>query len=210
MLFDETSDQVVRLGKSLAPLAQLWLRDPDHARFKDVVCEPIDYDGPSYNVWCPYHAFMRSDDGPGIVLRYLLDYPVDRQALTFGYGTEAKARDKVASDPVVAVLHEIAERGVCPHDRKAAGIISNKILAALVHQAGGRDMSPEEIANKLLDLIPQAEKSRNRHVEASEVCVVNPVCPGILIGQAVNERLRDLLVCHERLHRFDRECPGEC
>ncbi|WP_099827142.1 DUF5906 domain-containing protein [Oceaniglobus indicus] len=351
MLFDETSDQVVPMGKTSMPLAQLWLRDPDHARFKDVVCEPIDYDGPAYNVWrgfavapkdgdasvfesyvrdvlcsgddglahwvtmwladavqCPtdpspptaialrgrqgggksflqervltpifgeryvqkvqeserlfsrfnrsifgstfiaaeesifhgsrqtaaklksfisspswtyeekfkatvnaknvhrliattneaqavhidfddrrwtvvevaqpfdmttkegqqaayafwepYHAFMRSDDGPGIVLRYLLDYPVDRQALTFGYGTEAKARDKVASDPVVAVLHEIAERGVCPHDPKAAGIISNKTLAALVHQAGGRNMSPEEIANKLLDLIPQAKKSR--------------------------------------------------
>ena len=351
MLFDETSDQVVRMGKSLVPLAQLWLRDPDHARFKGVVCEPIDYDGPAYNVWrgfavapkdgdasvfesyvrdvlCggddglahwvtmwladavqrptepspptaialrgrqgggksflqeriltpifgeryvqkvqeserlfsrfnrsifgatfiaaeesifhgsqataaklksfisspswtyeekfkatvqaknvhrliattnesqavhidfddrrwtvvevsqpfdmttkegqaeayafwePYHAFVRSDDGPSIILRYLLDYPVDRQALTFGYGTEAKARDKVASDPVMAVLHEIAERGVCPHDRKAAGIISNKTLTALVRQAGGRNMSPEEIANRMLDLVPHAEKTR--------------------------------------------------
>lgn len=351
MLFDETSDQVVRAGKSLVPIAQLWLRDPDHARFKSVVCEPIDYDGPAYNVWrgfavvpkngdasifekyvlevlcsgdeglahwvtmwladavqnptepspptalalrgrqgggksflqervlapifgeryvqkvqesqrlfarfnrslfgatfiaCeesifhgsqataatlksfisspswtyeekhkavvqaknvhriiattnesqavhvdfddrrwivvevaqpydmttkegqneayafwePYHAFMRSEDGPSIVLRYLLDYPVDRQALTYGYGTEAKARDKVASDPIIAVLHDIAESGVCPHDRKAAGIISNKTLTGLVHQAGGRNMSSEEIANKLLDLIPLAEKSR--------------------------------------------------
>lgn len=351
MLFDETSDQVVRMGKSLVPLAQLWLRDPDHARFKGVVCEPIDYDGPAYNVWrgfavapkdgdaslfesyvrdvlCggddglahwvtmwladavqrptepspptaialrgrqgggksflqeriltpifgeryvqkvqeserlfsrfnrsifgatfiaaeesifhgsqataaklksfisspswtyeekfkatvqaknvhrliattnesqavhidfddrrwtvvevsqpfdmttkegqqaarafwePYHAFVRSDDGPSIILRYLLDYPVDRNELLFGYGTEAKARDKVASDPVMAVLHEIAERGVCPHDRKAAGIISNKTLTALVHQAGGRNMSPEEIANKMLDLVPHAEKTR--------------------------------------------------
>lgn len=351
MLFDETSDQVVRVGKALVPLAQLWLRDPDHARFKGVVCEPADYDGPAYNVWrgfavapkdgdasvfesyirdvlCsgdtglahwvmmwladavqrptepsppsaialrgrqgggksflqeriltpifgeryvrkvqeserlfsrfnrsifgatfiaaeesifhgsaataaklksfisspswtyeekfkatvqaknvhrliattnetqavhidfddrrwtvvevaqpfdmatkdgqeaayafwePYHAFMRSDDGPSIVLRYLLDYPVDRQALTFGYGTEAKARDKVASDPVMAVLHEIAERGVCPHDPKASGIISNKTLAEFVHKAGGRKLSPEEIANKLLDLVPHAEKSR--------------------------------------------------
>jgi len=351
MLFDETSDQVVRMGKNLMPIAQLWLRDPDHARFKGVVCEPVEYDGPAYNVWrgfavtpkhgdasvfesyvrdvlCggdeglahwvtmwladavqrptepspptalalrgrqgggksflqeriltpifgeryvqkvqeserlfsrfnrsifgstfiaaeesifhgshataaklksfisspswtyeekfkatvqaknvhrliattnesqavhidfddrrwtvvevsqpfdmttkegqeaayafwePYHAFVRSDDGPSIILRYLLDYPVDRQALTFGYGTEAKARDKVASDPVIAVLHEIAERGVCPHDRKAAGIISNRTLTALVHQAGGRNMSPEEIANKMLDLVPHAEKTR--------------------------------------------------
>lgn len=374
MLFDETSDQVVRMGKSLLPLAQLWLRDPDHARFKGVVCEPVDYDGPAYNVWrgfavapkdgdasvfesyvrdvlCggddglahwvtmwladavqqptepspptalalrgrqgggksflqeqiltpifgeryvqkvqeserlfsrfnrsifgstfiaaeesifhgshataaklksfisspswtyeekfkatvqaknvhrliattnesqavhidfddrrwtvvevaqpydmttkegqqaarvfwePYHAFMKSDDGPGIVLRYLLDYAVDRNELLFGYGTEAKARDKVASDPVVAVLHEIAERGVCSHDQKAAGVISNKTLAALVHQAGGRNMSPEEIANKLLDLIPQAEKSRkamfcerlHTYTDMSGVATVTPM-----------------------------------
>lgn len=351
MLFDETSDQVIRLGKTLFPIAQLWLRDPDHARFNGVVCEPEGYDGPAYNVWrgfavaprdgdpslfvsyirdvlCsgddglahwvtmwladavqrptepspptaialrgrqgggksflqeriltpifgeryvqkvqeserlfsrfnrsifgatfiaaeesifhgsaataaklksfisspswtyeekfkatvqaknvhrliattnetqavhidfddrrwsvievpqpfdlltekgkaearafwePFHAFMRSDDGPGIVLRYLLDYPVDRSELLYGYGTEAKARDKVASDPVIAVLHEIAERGVCPHDPKASGIISNKTLTALVHQAGGRNLFPEEIANKLADLVPHVEKSR--------------------------------------------------
>lgn len=30
----------------------------------------------------------------------------------------------------------------------------------LVHQAGGRNMSPEEIANKMLDLVPHAEKTR--------------------------------------------------
>jgi len=351
MLFDETSDKVVRMGKSTMPLAQLWLRDPDHARFKGVVCEPEDYDGAAYNVWrgfavaptdgdpsvferyildvlCsgdeglahwvtmyladavqnptepspptalafrgkqgggksflqeriltpifgeryvqkvqeserlfsrfnrsifgatfiaaeesifhgshavaaklksfisspswtyeekfkatvqaknvhrliattnetqavhidhddrrwtivqvpiifdtlteegqaeayafwePYHAFMRSEDGPGIVLGYLLGYPVDRQALTFGYGTEAKARDKVASDPVIAVLHDIAERGVCPHDRKAAGVMSNKTLTELVHKSGGRNMMPEEIANKVLEMIPAASKTR--------------------------------------------------
>ena len=351
MLFDETSDQMARMGKSLMPLAQLWLRDPDHARFKGVVCEPDEYDGPAFNVWrgfavapkdgdasvfesyvrdvlCggddglahwvtmwladavqrptepspptaialrgrqgggksflqeriltpifgeryvqkvqeserlfsrfnrsifgatfiaaeesifhgsqataaklksfisspswtyeekfkatvqaknvhrliattnetqavhidfddrrwtvievrqpfdmttqegqaeayafwePYHAFMRSEDGPGIVLRYLLDYPVDQQALTFGFGTDAKARDKVASDPVVAVLHEIAESGIVPHDSKANGVISNKTLTELVHRAGGRKMMPEEIAHKLLEVIPHAAKTR--------------------------------------------------
>lgn len=40
MLFDETSDQVVRIGKSLVPVAQLWLRDPDHARFKNGCANP--------------------------------------------------------------------------------------------------------------------------------------------------------------------------
>lgn len=350
-LFDETSDQVVRLGKAVLPLAHLWLRDPDHARFAGVVCEPVDYDGPAYNVWrgfavapkdgdatmfeqyildvlCsgdvglahwvtmwlahaaqhptkpspptaialrgrqgggksflqeriltpifgeryvkkvqeserlfaqfnrgifgatfiaaeesifhgsqataaklksfisspswtyeekfkatiqaknvhriiattneqqavhidfddrrwtvievaqpfdmtttegqeaayafwePYHAFMRSDDGPSIVLRYLLDFKVDIRALTFGYGTDAKASDKVASNPVVAVLHEIAERGICLHDMKASGIVANKTLTDLVHKAGGRNMSPEEIALKTFALVPHIEKSR--------------------------------------------------
>jgi hypothetical protein len=114
----------------------------------------------AYAFWEPYHEFARSDDGPGIVLRHLLDYPVDRETLTYGFGTEAKARDKVASDPVIAVLHEIAERGICPDDRRAAGIISNKTLTRQVHQAGGRKMSPEEIANKLREIVPHAEKSR--------------------------------------------------
>lgn len=72
----------------------------------------------AYAFWEPYHPFVRSDDGPSINLRYPLDYPVDRQALTFGYGTEAKARDKVASDPVIAVLHEIAEPACVPMIKK--------------------------------------------------------------------------------------------
>lgn len=66
----------------------------------------------------------------------------------------------MASDPVMAVLHEIAERGIVPHDRKAAGIISNKTLTELVHRAGGRQLMPEEIANKLREVIPNAEKCR--------------------------------------------------
>lgn len=351
MLFDETSDQVIRMGKSLVPTAQLWLRDPDHARFQGVVCEPVEYDGPAFNVWrgfrvtpkegdaaiferyilevlCtgdeglahwltmwladavqnptqpspptaiamrgkqgggksflqeriltpifgeryvqkvqeserlfsrfnrsifgatfiaaeeaifhgshataaklksfisspswtyeekfkatvqaknvhrliastnetqavhidfddrrwtvievaqpfdmmtedgqvaayafwePYHAFMRSEDGPSIVLNYLLNYPVDRSVLTYGYGTEAKSRDKVASNPIIAVLHEIAETGIVPHDVKAHGVLSNKTLVALVQKAGGRNLSAEEISIKLRELLPNIRKSR--------------------------------------------------
>lgn len=37
---------------------------------------------------------------------------------------------------------------------------------------------------------------------------MDPVRPGILIGQAVNEGLGDLLVRHGRLHRFDRILTG--
>lgn len=351
MLFDETSDQVMRIGKSLVPIAQMWLRDPDHARYNGVVCEPDDYDGPAYNVWrgfrvspmdgdastferyildvlCsgdeglarwvtmwladavqrptepspptaialrgrqgggksflqehilttifgdryvqkvqeserlfsrfnrsifgttfiaaeesifhgsaataaklksfissaswtyeekfkatvqaknvhrliattnedqavhidfddrrwtvievpqpfdlltdegqrqayefwePFYAFMRSDDGPRIVLRYLLDYPVDRKALTWGYGTEAKASDKVASDPVIAVLHEIATTGIVPHDPTGDGILCSRTFADLVHRAGGRNMAPPEISKRLTILLPHVESVR--------------------------------------------------
>lgn len=120
----------------------------------------------AYAFWEPYHAFMRSDDGPGIVLRYLLDYPVDRKALTFAYGTAAKARDKVMSDPVIAVLHEIAEDGYCPDDVKAAGVVSVKTLMREVHKKpGGRRMGAEEIAARVDRLIPFATNVRNaQHV----------------------------------------------
>lgn len=351
MLFDETSDKVTRMGKSMVPTAQLWLRDPDHARYKNVVCEPVDYDGPSYNVWrgyavtpmagdtsiledyllnilcggdeglCrwmtmwladaiqnptqpspptavalrgrqgggksflqeriltpilgeryvqkvqeserlfsrfnrsifgatfiaaeesifhgshataaklksfisspswtyeekfkatvqaknvhrllastnesqavhvdfddrrwtvievhqpfdmtttdgqaasyafweKYHEFAKSEDGPSIMLQYFLDYPVVRSELTYGYGTDAKARDKVASNPIIAVLHDIAETGVVPHNQKGTGVLCTKTLTALVHKAGGRDLKPEEIGFKMRELLPHAQKSR--------------------------------------------------
>lgn len=120
----------------------------------------------AYAFWEPYHAFIRSDDGPGIVLRYLLDYPVDQKALTFAYGTAAKARDKVMSDPVIAVLHEIAEDGYCPDDVNAAGIVSVKTLTREVHKKpGGRQLGAEEIAARVDRLVPFAKKVRNaQHV----------------------------------------------
>lgn len=356
-LFDETSDQVVRVGKSTILLAQAWLRDPDHARFTGVVVEPVDYDGPAYNVWrgfqvspkdgdatifetyvrdvlcggdeglaqwvtmfladimqhptepspstaiamrgpqgagksflqeriltpilgqryvqkvdeaermfsrfnrslfgstviaCeesifhgsaqmasklksfisspswmyeekhkatmqaknvsriiattnneqavhidlddrrwtvievaqpfdmttregqaeawafwePYHEFVRSENGLGIILRYLLDYPVDRAKLEYGYGTAAKARDKVASDPVIAVLHDIAETGVCPHDLPGVGIVSITSLHEAVKRAGGRMVTPEEVSSRVSRIVPQAERCRTaRYVE---------------------------------------------
>ncbi len=120
----------------------------------------------AYAFWEPYHAFMNSDDGAGIILRYLLDYPVDRKALTFAHGTDAKARDKVMSDPVLAVLHEIAEDGFCPDDVKAAGIVSIKTLTREIHKKpGGKLLSGEEIAARVDRFVPNAEAVRNaRHV----------------------------------------------
>ena len=353
-LFDETSDQTIRMGKAIVPLAKVWMQDIDHARFKGVVCEPVDYDGPGYNVWkgfkvqpvagdpavfvdyiqnvlCggdlelahwltmwladafqrptepspptavalrgpqgagksflqehvltrifgdgvykvqqasrmfaqfnrgmfgktfvaaeesifhgsastadtlkdfisspswvyeekfkaafpqknvhrliattnstqavhldrddrrwtiievqqaydmttqegqeaayafwkPYHAFIKSESGPGIVLRYLLDYAVDRGRLSFGHGTAAKAADKLQSDPVLEVLHQIASNGYCPDDQKAVGVVSTATLMREVHKAGGRMLSSEQIAARVDYLIPHAATVRNAFV----------------------------------------------
>lgn len=111
----------------------------------------------AYAYWAPYHAFMKSEHGPGIVLRYLLDYPVDQKALTFAYGTAAKARDKVMFDPVLAVLHDIAHDGFCPDDVKAEGIVSIKSLTREVQRkAGGRQIGSDEVAARVERFVPFA------------------------------------------------------
>lgn len=116
----------------------------------------------AYAFWEPYHAFMKSEDGPGIVLRYLLDYKVDQKALTFAYGTAAKARDKVLSDPVLSVLHDIAIDGFCPDDVKAEGVVSIKTLTREVQRKpGGRQIGSEEVAARVDALIPFATTVRN-------------------------------------------------
>lgn len=111
-----------------------------------------------------YHAFIKSESGAGIVLRYLLDYPVDRGRLSFGHGTAAKAADKLQSDPVLEVLHQIASNGFCPDDRKALGVVSTATLTREVHKAGGRMMSSEQIAARVDDLVPHAATVRNAFV----------------------------------------------
>jgi len=61
--------------------------------------------------WEPYWQFLRGD-GPAIVLHYLLGFEVDRDLIRFGHITEAKADDKIQSNPVLAVLDEMAETGI--------------------------------------------------------------------------------------------------
>jgi hypothetical protein len=116
----------------------------------------------AYAFWEPYHTFIKAEDGPGIVLRYLLDYPVDRKALTFAFGTAAKARDKVLSDPVLAVLHDIAHDGFCPDDVKAEGVVSIKTLTREVQRkAGGRQIGSDEIAARVDRFVPFATVVRH-------------------------------------------------
>ncbi|WP_433988664.1 hypothetical protein [Sulfitobacter sp. TBRI5] len=141
--------------------------DRDDRRWTVIeVAQPFDmttHDGQesAYAFWEPYHQFMKSPDGPGIVLKYLLDYSVDQRALTYGYGTAAKARDKVSSDPVLSVLTEIAETAVCPHDLPGKGVLSIKTLTEIVRNAGGRSSTPEEVSHRVAELIPHATRCRN-------------------------------------------------
>ncbi len=116
----------------------------------------------AFTFWKPYYDFVKSDGGPSAILHYLLHFPVVHETLTFPYGTDAKSEDKLRSDPVLAVLHQIAEDGVVPDDTKGCGIISIKTLTREVQKRpGGRYMSPEDVYGRVDDLVPFARSVRS-------------------------------------------------
>ncbi len=73
--------------------------------------------------WQPYH-----DLDPGVVLRYLLEFEVDRDLISRPHITQAKREDKIASDPVLEVLHNIAMAGVIPDNTRGDGNIASSVL----------------------------------------------------------------------------------
>lgn len=75
--------------------------------------------------WQPYY-----DIDPGIVLRYLLEYEVDQDLISRPHLTQAKRDDKIMSDPVLEVLHEIATSGIVPDDLDGRG----KLATATLHR----------------------------------------------------------------------------
>lgn len=96
--------------------------------------------------WAPYYDLV--ENRPGDVLRYLLEYPVDRDLIRIPHHTAAKAEDKTSSDPLVAFLNDIAITGVCPDDLRGDGRISTASLAREVWSRGGsRQTSPQTYAN---------------------------------------------------------------
>lgn len=117
----------------------------------------------SYSDWQPLLDF-RDGDGPRLVLQRLLNTKVDRSLITFGHGTKAKARDKILSNPVLALLDEIAETGVAPHDRAGVGVVSSKSFVQAVKAKGGagtRYETPESIMAEFDRLLPDCEVVRN-------------------------------------------------
>ncbi len=96
--------------------------------------------------WAPYYDLV--DNRPGDVLRYFLEYPVDRDLIGIPHHTAAKAEDKTSSEPLVAFLNDIAHSGVCPDDLRGDGRISTATLAREVYGRGAsRQMQPQTFAN---------------------------------------------------------------
>lgn len=111
--------------------------------------------------WEPLYQFMRGN-GPAFVLHHLLQIEVDQDLIRFGHVNAAKARDKIMSDPILAVLDDAAATGCLPHDVNGAGVVSIKSLAKAVREVGGyaaRGSTNEQISQRVVQLT-DAERCR--------------------------------------------------
>ena len=97
--------------------------------------------------WAPYYALLH--DHPGRVLRYLMDYKVDKALIRNPYLTEAKMQDKVSSDPLLQVLIHMVETGTCPDDLRGDGRVASGAIYDRIKARGGRWTSPQALANEL-------------------------------------------------------------
>lgn len=124
--------------------------DHDDRRWTVIEVPPMfaDHGAESRAYWEPYYRLI--DDNPGVVLDYLLRYKVDTGLIQYGYATKAKSEDKASSDPVLALMHEIALTGVCPDDWRGDGRISSATLAREVLVRGGNRLdSPKRFSNQV-------------------------------------------------------------
>ncbi len=97
--------------------------------------------------WEPYYQCVR--ENPGAILRYLLEYEVDRELIGIPHHTKAKAEDKLSADPLLMVLDYIAQTGVCPDDERGDGRISTATLVRECYAAGAsRQTSSRTFANE--------------------------------------------------------------
>lgn len=127
-----------------------------------------DHGPESRSYWEPYYRLI--DDYPGIILDYLMRYEVDPGLIQYGCTTKAKADDKVASDPVVAVMHEIALTGVCPDDLRGEGKMSTAALAREAWARGAnRYDTPRRFANQARNKFGATTVSNCTHIERVDV-----------------------------------------
>lgn len=97
--------------------------------------------------WGPYYDLIQKH--PGRVLRYLMDYKVDKGLIRNPYLTDAKKQDKVSSDPLLQVLIHMVETGTCPDDLRGDGRVASGVIYDRVKARGGRWTSPQALANEL-------------------------------------------------------------
>ena len=113
--------------------------------------------------WEPYWKFLRGD-GPAIVLDFLLKVEVDQDLIRFGHITQAKADDKVQSNPILAVLDEMAETGIVPYGIGGAGVMANQAFCKAVEKQGGlsaRSKSAKRVMAEFDKLVPRCKVVRN-------------------------------------------------
>lgn len=131
--------------------------------------------------WQPYYDLV--DDHPGIILDYLMSYQVDRGLIQYGYVTEAKASDKIASDPLLALMDEIAISGMCPDDLAGRGRISAATLARECYVRGAnRHESSRRFSNQVRNKfggksVPNCHNVERVHAasDSSGILVVTPI-----------------------------------
>lgn len=111
--------------------------------------------------WDPYYDLIRNR--PGDVLGYLKGYAVDRDLIGVPHRTAAKARDKVASDPLLQLLDEIARQGYCPHDFAGRGCISATTLHEEAKARGSRE-APRTLTNEMRDRYGATSQSKCQYL----------------------------------------------
>jgi len=114
--------------------------------------------------WAPFYTLLRDD--PGAILRFLLEYEVDQNLIASPWVTTAKAADKITSDPVVALMDDIAQHGYCPDDLRGDGRISTATLAREVYSRGASRMdASRRFANQVRDKFGGQTDTNCIHIE---------------------------------------------
>ena len=97
--------------------------------------------------WRPYLDEARKQSGD--ILNYLMNVKVNLDLIRYPYITDAKGSDRLLGNPVLAVLHDICERGVVPDDDIGEGILSNKTLKREAVELG---LSPRQSSEAVVKL----------------------------------------------------------
>ncbi len=85
--------------------------------------------------WQPYYDLVEKN--PGVILRYLLDYEVDKKLLLFPHETAAKGEDLAASNKLLQLAIQMCETGTCFDDVSGRGAVPVFSLLREVQLLGG-------------------------------------------------------------------------